>query len=80
MADLIRGSEGHTFNFGDLNIYAGPGLKGHKLPILAVRSRDDKKDQIVADFRNSTSARARATSAWRTASSFSAFAAALAGA
>ena len=56
MTARIRGSVGRAFQIGDMNLYAGPGLKGHRLPILALKRRGDKKEIIVADFRNSTSA------------------------
>jgi hypothetical protein len=58
MPDLIRGSEGHQFTIGRTRIYAGPGLKGHRYPILAIKRPSDKKDRIVAEFKNSSSVEA----------------------
>jgi len=55
MPDLIRGSEGHTFQIGLTHIYAGPRSERKGLPILAVQRPDDKKTRIVATFPNSTS-------------------------
>jgi hypothetical protein len=56
MSEHIRGSVGRAFDIGKTHLYAGPGLKGHKLPILAVKRPEDAKEIIVADFKNSTSA------------------------
>jgi len=57
MVELIRGSEGHGFQLGpNLYLYAGPGQRGQKLPVLAIKGPRDKKDVVLADFRNSTAA------------------------
>ncbi len=56
MTERIRGSVGRAFQIGDMSLYAGPGLKGHLRPILALKRPRDKKEVIIADFKNSTSA------------------------
>jgi hypothetical protein len=56
MSERVRGSVGRAFMIGGTHIFVGPGPKGTRLPVLAIKSVTDAKSSIVADFRNSTSA------------------------